>query len=51
MLHDYNDPHARIPGHPHKVFQATVDTIGSDKRFSFVCVTASTAIFQFNPAQ
>lgn len=48
MFHDYNDPAARDPSHPHKVFQAVRD--GLDKNmFQPCCVAASSAVFQRRP--
>ncbi len=50
MFHDYNDTSARDPAHPDKVFQAVRDTVGRSSSFQFCCVTASSAVFQFQPA-
>ena len=46
VLHDYNDPSSLIADHPHKVFQATRDTIDQDPEFRFVCVVASMGVYQ-----
>lgn len=45
MFHDYNDPSARDPSHPHKVFQAVRDGLDKDA-FQLCCVVASSAVFQ-----
>lgn len=45
MFHDYNDPSARDPSHPHKVFQAVRDGLDEDA-FQLCCVVASSAVFQ-----
>ena len=45
MFHDYNDPSARDPAHPHKVFQAVHDGLDKDM-FQPCCVVASSAVFQ-----
>jgi len=46
MFHDYNDPSARLPDHPDKVWQAVTDAIGNDPKFRFCCVVASSGVFQ-----
>ena len=48
MFHDYNDPSARDPAHPHKVFQAVHDGLDKDM-FQPCCVVASSAVFQRRP--
>lgn len=48
MFHDYNDPSARDPSHPHKVFQAVRDGLDKDM-FQPRCVVASSAVFQRRP--
>lgn len=48
MFHDYNDPCARDPEHPHKVFQAVRDGLDKDM-FQLCCVVASSAVFQRRP--
>jgi len=48
MFHDYNDPSARDPAHPHKVFQAVRDGLDQDM-FQPCCVAASSAVFQRRP--
>jgi predicted O-methyltransferase YrrM len=48
MFHDYNDPSARDPAHPHKVFQAVRDGLDQDM-FQSCCVAASSAVFQRRP--
>jgi hypothetical protein len=48
MFHDYNDPSARDPSHPHKVFQAVGDGLDKDM-FQPCCVVASSAVFQRRP--
>ena len=48
MFHDYNDPCARDPSHPHKVFQAVQDGLDKDM-FELCCVVASSAVFRRRP--
>ena len=48
MFHDYNDPSARDPSHPHKVFQAVRDGLDKDM-FQLCCVVASSAVFRRRP--
>lgn len=46
VLHDYNDPSSLNADHPHKVFQATRDTIDQDPEFRFVCIVASMGVYR-----